>query len=49
MSVITSTRPSLAANDRPGAINHWTISPSMTPSPISGSLNSIVLMGGSFQ
>ena len=40
LSVITSTIGWSSATVSPGAIIHLTISPSVTPSPMSGSLNS---------
>ncbi len=40
LSVITSTMGWSSATASPGAISHLTISPSLTPSPMSGSLNS---------
>jgi hypothetical protein len=40
LSVMTSTMGWSSATMSPGAISHLTISPSLTPSPMSGSLNS---------
>jgi hypothetical protein len=40
LSVITSTIGWSSVTDSPGVTSHLTISPSVTPSPMSGSLNS---------
>lgn len=46
LSVITSTTGWCSSTAVPSATSHWTISPSAMPSPISGSLNSIIELGG---
>jgi len=46
LSVISSTRPWSSPTWSPGFTSHWTISPSTTPSPRSGSLNSKVAKAG---
>ena len=42
LSVMTSTTGWCSSTVAPSATSHWTISPSAMPSPMSGSLNSII-------